>query len=77
METLKKYLKNIFVSLDQLANTILGGDPDETISSRAGKGREKGKRWACVLCKVLDWIDKDHCKRSIEPTEGKNAIFPN
>lgn len=34
---LKKYLYNILISLDQLGNTILGGDPDETISSRLGK----------------------------------------
>lgn len=30
------YLRNLFVSLDQLLNTIFGGDPDLTISARIG-----------------------------------------
>lgn len=34
---MKKYLYNILIGIDQLANAILGGDPDETISSRLGK----------------------------------------
>lgn len=55
------------VSYDQLANTAFGGSEDETISSRAGKQARKGKRWACVLCKLLDRFDRDHCERNIEP----------
>lgn len=57
--------KRIAVSYDQLVNAATGGSEDETISSRAG--RLMGTtRWACVLCKVLDWLDPDHCKKSIE-----------
>lgn len=59
------------VSYDQLANTVLGGSEDETISSRAGKAARKGKRWGCVLCKVLDWFQPNHCELSIEPDRGK------
>lgn len=33
----KKYIWNLLISIDQLCNTILGGDPDETMSSRMGK----------------------------------------
>lgn len=33
----KKYIYNILIGIDQLCNAILGGDPDETISSRLGK----------------------------------------
>jgi len=63
----RRWLLNILVSIDQFVNTVLGGDPDETISSRAAKS----KAWpACVLCRVLDWLDKGHCRRSIEPDEG-------
>jgi len=29
------YLKNLALGIDQLLNTILGGLPDETLSSRA------------------------------------------
>ena len=53
------------VSHDQLANTAFGGDEDETISSRAGRAQRDGKRWACVFCKLLDKIDRNHCEKSI------------
>lgn len=59
------------VSFDQLANTVFGGDEDETISSRAAKARLNGRRWGCVLCKCLDWFDPDHCASNIEPDRGK------
>ena len=58
------------VSYDQLANTAFGGNEDETISSRAAKASASGRRWGCVLCRVPDWLDKDHCKNSIELAEG-------
>ena len=61
----------LVVSFDQLANTAFGGHEDETISSRAGKARLKGRRWGCVLCKWLDWFDPDHCATNIEPDRGK------
>lgn len=61
------------VSFDQLANTAFGGDEDETISSRAGKARLKGRRWGCVLCRVLDWFDPDHCANNIELDEGRRV----
>ena len=65
------YFWNIFIALDQLLNTVLGGYPDETISSRAGKAQRSGKLWGCVLCRVLDVFDKGHCDRVIEHDEGE------
>lgn len=58
------------VSFDQLANTAFGGSEDETISSRAGKAARKGERWGCVLCKLLDWFEPNHCESNIEADEG-------
>lgn len=69
-----KFLWNILYSLDQLLNTLTGGDPDETISSRAGKRMETSK-FACVLCRFLDLFEKDHCKKSIEQDEGSKALL--
>ena len=64
---------NVLVALDQLGNTIVGGDPDETISSRAGK--LNGKRlWATNLCRFLNWLDPGHCTSAIEPDEGGKAL---
>lgn len=54
----------IAIGYDQLGNVALNGDPDETISSRADRAREENRKWGCVLCKILDRIEKDHCKNS-------------
>lgn len=51
---------------DQLANAATGGHEDETISSRAGRLKKEGRGWACVLCKLLDKLDPNHCEKSIE-----------
>ena len=69
-----KYIWNILISIDQVANTILGGDPDETISSRAGK-RQHEQTWAKWLCWILHKIDKDHCPNSIEEDEGSDTTL--
>lgn len=68
-----RYVFNILVALDQLVNTVFGGDPDETISSRSGKLQDR-VWWARGLCWLLNKLDFDHCKRSVEPDEGKNRL---
>lgn len=65
-----KYVKNVLIGLDQLANALLGGDPDETVSSRCGKSR---CRLCRVLCRMLDRLDYRHCAESVELDEGKDA----
>lgn len=69
-----KYIWNILISVDQLANTILGGDPDETISSRAGK-KQGSQRWAKILCWFLNKVDSNHCQKSIEEDEGSRTVI--
>ena len=64
-----KYFWNILISIDQFFNTLFGGNPDETVSSRAGKARRNGKLWGKALCSILDKIDEDHCNKSIEEDE--------
>jgi len=66
-----RYFWNILVSIDQLINTLLGGFPDETISSRAAKARRKNKKWGCIVCWLLDKIDNNHCEKNIELDEGE------
>lgn len=56
---------HIALGLDQLANAATGGNMDETISSRAGRLRKEGRGWACVLCRLLDELDDEHCEKSI------------
>jgi hypothetical protein len=74
----KKWFWNILIGVDQLANAILGGDPDETLSSRMGKKIAKGAETNNVywlICWLLDKIDPDHCQKSIEKDEGKDEVF--
>lgn len=60
---------NVLIGLDQFANTLIGGAPDETISSRAARSRERGERWGRWLCAGLDWLDPGHCKDAKETEE--------
>lgn len=69
-----KYFWNILIALDQFINTVFGGDPDETISSRAGK-EQTTKLWAKYLCWLLNKLQTNHCKDSIELDEGNDAIL--
>jgi hypothetical protein len=81
MKTLGKWILNILISIDQFGNTILGGDPDETISSRLGKMKEKyggSIPWYRPLSKIVDYgldkIDPNHSIDAIEHDEGTEAI---
>ena len=77
---LGRYLWNVLIAIDQFFNALLGGDPDETISGRAGRwyiiGGWRGKI-ATPLVWLLDKIDQDHCSESIEEDEGSDDIFRN
>lgn len=73
---MKAYLWNFLVLLDEFGNTLTGGDPGETISSRAGKAMQKGQTWGCVLCRFLNLFQKDHCIKSIDAADGRRAVIP-
>lgn len=60
----------VAVANDQTLNAALSGSEDETISSRAGKAARSGKKWGCVLCRLLDKFDAGHCEKSIEVDES-------
>lgn len=66
------YLRNIFVALDQLLNAVLGGDPDETISSRCAKAAFASGWWR--LGRVLEALDPGHMDRTREDDEGGDAL---
>lgn len=82
MNIIGKWALNVLIGIDQLGNSLLGGDPDETISSRLGKLKTKhgGKiPWYRPLSKIVDWgldkIDPNHSLDAIEPDEGSDAII--
>ena len=82
MKTFKRYIRNLGISIDQLGNALTGGDPDETISSRLGKCKERGSSICTAVCKVLTRIwqffgskQHSHCIDVIERDEGKDGII--
>lgn len=63
---MKKYIWNVLIALDHLCNSIIGGSPDETISSRMGRNLAKKDCVLCnFLCGLLNLIQKDHCVKAI------------
>jgi hypothetical protein len=76
-----RWAMNILLSLDQLGNSVLGGDPDETISSRLGRIKLKwggAIPWTRPVAKITDWlldrIDKNHSIDAIEPGHGGEGV---
>lgn len=77
-----RYCWNIFIAVDQLVNTVFGGDPDETISSRLGKWRKSGcnkygpRKYIFVYINwIVELFEKDHFDKSIEDDEGDRKVI--
>jgi hypothetical protein len=81
------YWKRVGLETDIWINVLTGGKPGQTVSLRtaeadgwrydeASKGPvryvTKVKWWGCVGCRVLNWVQNDHCERQFEqePTPG-------
>jgi len=85
LRLLRRYALNVLIGLDQLANAVLGGAPDETISSALGKcARGDYGRTARIVTAparlAVDAIfallgEPHHCARSIEDDEGAESIW--
>ena len=59
------YVMNLLIAMDQFWNAFMGGMPDETISSRCGRG--SGKRWYWTLLgRILDFIQPGHIEKALE-----------
>lgn len=80
---MKEYLFKLLVWFDNGVNVALGpllnvllrtnrfGFNDETLSSVFGKEVRGGQCKFCFyVCRVLYFLDKNHCKKSIEDDEG-------
>ena len=69
------YGKRILIALDQLANALLGGWPDETLSSRCWRWSKDGVRaWPRRVVDGLFFWEKEHCKSSYESErEGRQS----
>ena len=73
------FIFNILISLDQLANVLLLGSPDETISSRLSRAIKSGnpKKSVRFFAKLVDglfWvIQKKHIEKSLEVDEDSEG----
>lgn len=73
------YLHNLLVACDQLMNAIMGGWPDETLSSRCWRWHVDGVRhWPCRWLDRLAALfgDKEHCKASYESEKLRRQCPP-
>ncbi len=71
---------NAALFADLAGNTLLAGNPRETISMRTARARHAGHRWAAVACRALTWIGAklgstvgDHCTWALDDSSGSIA----
>ena len=67
------YIRRVLISIDQFFNTLAGGFPDETISSRLGKRARAGNFSAGIACWLIGKVffhNTRHCSEAIEEDEG-------
>lgn len=73
-----QYVHNLGVALSQKIHTVLGGDPDESVSGATGKAAMQGKWWFVNIQEPLInalFKDPNHCRDSIEDDEGHSAVY--
>lgn len=74
----KMWARNMFISQDQGANSMLGGSMDTHVSGRVGYHSLRGNGIALNMEKVINLIfrvffrQKNHCRVSIENDEAYN-----
>lgn len=70
------YIRRLLIAVDQLLNAVLGGWPDETLSSRAWRWEQDGVRsWPRKFIDALFFLSPDHCQESYE-SERKGRQLP-
>ena len=70
-------LKQVAIALDQLANTLLGGYADETVSAKAWRKKDDfwGWNWVYRVANALFFWQDDHCYDSYQ-TEVQRRQLP-
>lgn len=51
-----KYPIRVFIGFDQFVTTLVGGYPDETLSSYAYRLDVQGKPWGRFWRPIIDWL---------------------
>lgn len=72
LETAREgYLRRVLVAGDIFTNVLLGGCPDETISSRCARGALAGKWWGMGMSWLLDLFELDHGAKAMAGDEER------
>lgn len=58
------YAMKVLIAVDQLANAVRGGHPDETLSAAAHRRHIAGKSGWRNLINALFWWQEDHCREA-------------
>ena len=58
-------MKQVLIALDQLANAILAGHADETLSARAYRlSRDRGRHWPRRVIDAIFFWEPGHCEEA-------------
>lgn len=75
----KRYFLRVLIAIDQLINTVLGGQPDETMSSALWRNKNRSwyhwLAWAFVDMIALLFGDKNHCQSSHEAEQSRKHLY--
>lgn len=63
----------IALGFDRVGNAMSGGIDGEYLSARANRVRKEGRRWGCILCRLVDRIQPGHCESFDTPTQPADA----
>lgn len=59
---------------DDLGNAALGGQPDETLSTKCALACRQGKWWGRLACRLLDAVDPGHCAQAVAFDAQRKAV---
>lgn len=80
MASLKSYILNVLIGLDQFLTTLVAGEPDETLSSYAWRMERQGKPWGHVTRPSIDWLmswyEPNHCRRAYGAERERTQLPP-
>ena len=72
------YALNIAIAFDQLCNAVLNGAPDETLSARAWRTEQTGKRFGKFFRPLIDallWVcQREHCRQAYLAEVGRKQL---
>lgn len=70
-----EYLRRVLVAFDMLCCVIFGGQSGDTISYTAAVAQLHGEKWGCVLCRILNLFQKNHCQDTIAANDKQRILW--